>query len=458
VTESNVNEPTATPNQPQGAAPASPVMRALDLWGGTRSTRLQWVALLITGSFVLLEGRYNLDLLNTLIDPTASRETIDGLSNRGKLLAAIGLSWVCGRFLLERVRPALIGLALLVTLSFGVYQGLDHIYTSVIRDLPPAVKLKGFSLFSYRQDLLTGKLSDPDIPLPRDEPITGRLIMGSFPIVLLDDRFMLPARDIVERKANDKVRFVIKDAEAAWPDYNQQMGELQRGHQEFISGSRRAFQYKDMGGLDEFKTKSGGLRPDPSLTLNQFVDMLRQSDHPKGKALRDGEAKSIARRPDGTPVLAGEVPKFMNRHDYLAWFEQQVKAARDAALPTEKTVEQMAGIHDMNSAVFLPPMAMITSLTSALTNALTFVLLAAAIVARASGVASLQRVGRGLTRYGMPLTLSLFIVLLLAMPTHVFPQGPLHDLEDKMHRSVGVAGQVWSRLSNLQALLLRGEK
>lgn len=430
-------------------------MQVLDLWGLTRTRWLAWVALVVTGAFVFLEARYNLALLDTLINPSASREHIAALSDQGKLLASIGLAWVCGRMLLERVRPALLGLLILATLSWLVYRGLDHLYTSVIRDLPPAVKLKGFSLFSYRQDLLTGKLSDPDIPMPSDDPVSGRLVMGSFPIVLLDERFMLPARDIIERKANDRIRFVLKDAEAAFPDYERQMHELNRGYREFIDGSRQAFQYKAMGGIEQFRKKSGGLTPNPNLTRDQFVDMLRSSQHPKGKDLRDGEAKVVAKRPDGKPFVAGDVPKFMDRKRYMAWFEKELSAIRDAALPTEQTIEQMAGIDDMNSAVFLPPMAMISSLTSALTNALTFVLLAVALVLQMRAAAPAQRLGQWLLRLGTPLMLVGFAALLLLMPAYVLPVGPMRDLEVKMHRQVGWAGLAWSRLSNVQVLLIK---
>lgn len=429
--------------------------RALNLWDFVRSPGMQVLVLLVTAAFVVLEARYNLDLLGTIADPGATREAVQSVSDRGKVLTALGISWVLGRFLLEWVRPTILGLALLGGLGWGVYSGLDHVYATVIRDLPTDVKLKGFSLFNYRYDLLTGKLSDPDIVLPKDDPVIGRLMMGAFPIVVLDQRFMLPANDIVERKANDAVRFVLKDAEKSWPDYARNMQELQKGWREFKSGSEQAVAYKASGGLEEFRRKSGGLEANPSLTLEQFVDMLRDSRHPKGLALRDAEARQVGRRPDGTPVTAREVPKFMGRQQYFDWFAAQAKEARDKALPTEKTIETMSGIQEINSAVFLPPMAMLASLTSALTNALTFVLLAGSAIASRVGPPPVHRAGQVLQRYATPFMLALLLVTLLAMPRHVFPEGPLRGLETKMHARVGVAGMLWSRLSNIQVLLLR---
>jgi len=138
--------------------PGSTLYRVFDLWGLTRSRWIQYLALLITAAFVVLEGRYNFDLLNTLVDPQASRDTVQTLSDRGKFLSALGISWACGRVLLEKIRPAVIGVALFSALATGAYHGLDHVYTTVIRELPAEVKMKGYSLFSYRRDLLTGRL------------------------------------------------------------------------------------------------------------------------------------------------------------------------------------------------------------------------------------------------------------------------------------------------------------
>ena len=55
----------------------------------------------------------------------------------------------------------------------------------------------------------------------------------------------------------------------------------------------------------------------------------------------------------------------------------------------------------------------------------------------------------------MPGDWRLIVVIVLLMPSHVFKQGtPLYDLETVMHKEVGIAGQIWSRLSGIQAKLL----
>lgn len=424
-----------------------------NLWGIAEGRRFLAVSLAITAAFVFFEGRYNIDLLNTLSNPEATSDAVDSLSQRGKLLASLGITWVFGRILITRIKPAVVGLAVFLLCTVGVYFALDQLYTRVIAGLKPEVKVEGFNLFSYRHDLLTGKLSDPDIPSPKENPVEGKILMGSFPIVLLDDRFMLPAQEIVARKAGDKSNAVLQNASRQWPAYARQMGELDSGWREYIAGSRQAYQYKAFGGIGKFQKRSGGLSPNPDLSRAGFVDMLRNANHPRGEQLRRAEQREIGKRPDGSAVLARELPYFMDRPAYMNWFQSQAQQAKAAALPTTQTVESFKGIRDINSAVFLPPMAIITSLTSALTNAVTLVLMLTAIAM--AGVPKLATTALWLKRLTTPLMLLIVAAIVLAMPSHVFkPATPLYDLETVMHKEVGLAGQVWSRLSGIQAKLL----
>lgn len=428
---------------------------ALQLWGWIEGKRLQWIALTITLAFVWFEARYNIELLNTLSDPAATSDAVDRLSQRGKMLASLGITWAIGRSLITKIQPAAVGLGLFLVTTIAFYVGLDYTYTKVISGLKPEIKVEGFTLFNYRHDLLTGKLEDPDIPLPKNDPVLGKILMGAFPIVLLDERFMLPARDIVERKSDDKSKGVMTRAEQNWMHYNQQMRELDAGHREYISGSRQALQYRAYGGIQKFQKRSGGLNPDPNLSKAQFIEMLRSANHPRGEALRRSEAREIGKRANGGVVYARDVPYFMTKNRYLAWFESQATEAKAAALPTIETVEKFRGIVDINSAVFLPPMAIITSLTSALTNMITLVLMLASIGLTYGG-GRLEAVGHTLSSFSAPLMAVVFATALYLMPSHIFREGtPMHALESKMHRDVGIAGQIWSRLSNLQAQLLK---
>lgn len=429
---------------------------ALDLWGATRGRAFTVFALLLTAGFVWLEARYNIDLLNTLSDPNSTSDAAEELSQRGKLLASFGITWAVARALVTKLRPAVLGLALFLACATALYFGLDYGYARVIAGLKPEVKIEGFNLFSYRRDLLTGRLSDPDIPLPREHPVEGKILMGSFPIVLLDDRFMLPARDIVERKASDAAKRVLAKAAENWPSYFERMHELDAGYREFINGSRKAIQYRAFGGIDRFRSQSGGLEPNAHLTRSQFVEMLRSSEHPKGRALRKAEEREVGKRPDGSTVYARDIPYFMDRTGYLRWFESQAEQVKAAALPTAATVEQFRGIQDINSAVFLPPMAVITSLTSAVTNLIALGLMLLSIGLSALPQQEAAKLGRFLGRFAGPLTVVIFACVLAMMPSHVFTPGtPMHELESTMHARIGFAGVVWSKLSNVQAIVLR---
>lgn len=436
---------------PQPAAPAEGFRY---LWGLTRDSRFWAVSLAITALFVFFEARYNLDLLNTLSNPYATRDSVDALSHRGKLLGSLGISWVFARTLITRVRPPVIGLCAFLGCAALVYAGLDQTYTRVIANLDPEVKVEGFNLFSYRRDLLTDRLFDPDIPLPKEHPVEGRILMGSFPIVLLDDRFMLPAQDIVARKAADKGNQILAAAQQQWPAYLRQMVQINRFYQEFINGSRTALMYRAFGGIQKFQQRTGGLKPNPNLTRWQFLDVLRTSSLPQAEQLRQAEAREIGRRPDGTIVHAGDVPYFMDHRSYIAWFEAQANEAKAQALPTADTVESFKDIRDINAAVFLPPMAIITSLTSAVTNGVTLVIM---LIALALGLLRATRpIGIRLRKFSTPLMMAFVAIIVTAMPSHVFSKGtPLYDLETLMHTRVGFAGHLWSRLSGIQALLLK---
>lgn len=546
---------------PLPAPPAGHLARVADAWGLARSKAFVWFVLAVTALLVLLEAKYNIDLLSTISDPNASQAVVGDLSQRGKVLAAFGITWAVARVVLTAIRPFAVGLTVFAILAVGTYHVLDYVYTKAIADLQPEIKVKGFGLFSYRQDLLTGKLVDPDIPLPAKEPVTGKIFMGAFPIVLLDDRFMLPVQDTVEIKAEHKGREVLNKAEREWPRYDAQMRELQRGHEKFVADSRKATDAESMDrewqkyqakmndlranheryidgsrkaarygarGERSFREQSGGLSPNPNLSLNQFVAMLRSSSHPEGQRLRREEAREIGQRTNGKRVLAGEMPYFMARAEflrwladlanesfrarglkpdasitrerfvdmlrasttpegekireadgqilgtrpdgshvrmrdlpyfldragYLRWFSSQAEEAKRNSLPTVDNVEDFSNIRDINSAVFLPPMAIITSLTSAMTNALTFVIVLLGI--GLSALPATRTAGRALARFSAPIMIVLFCGLLYLMPTHVFSrESPLYELETQLHENVGWAGRVWSRLSNLEKLILK---
>lgn len=549
--------------QTLAARPAAPsnAARILDAWGLARSKAFTAVVLAITAILVLMEAKYNVDLLSTISDPSASREMVGDLSQRGKLLAAFGITWAVARGLLATIRPFALSLAVFLGLASGAYFGLDAIYTHAIASLKPEVKVKGFALFSYRRDLLTEKLIDPDLPSPKSEPVIGKIFMGAFPMVLLDERYMVPVQDVVEVRADYKGKEVLAKAEKEWPRYEAGMRELRQKHEAFVAesrkatdpaaaegewqkyavkmadirsnydryidGSRRAAAYGARGER-AFRERSGGLSPNPHLSLQGFVKMIRAARHPEGEKMRREESRQLGQRADGTPVhvrdmpyfmgraeflgwvgelrrdsfaakgfkpdpqisRAGfvdmlrasdskdgakiremdatvlgrrpdgsevklrELPYFLDRASYLQWFASQAEAVKSSVLPTAETVEKFKDIQDVNAAVFLPPMAIISSLTSAMTNALSLaIVLAGLALAR---VPATRAAGAALLKFSSVVMVVLFAGALYLMPSHVFrPDTPLYELETQLHDTVGFPGRLWSRLSNLQKLILR---
>jgi len=626
-----------------------------------------YVLLVVTSLLVFLEIKYNISLLDSISDPATTPEQAEDLSNRGKLLAAFGLTWALFRGLLfkgGRLLWGVVGLGLLTAVG---YWALDTVYSKAIDSLNPEVKVMGFNLLSYRRDLLAGELEDPDIPKLKDAPVTGKIFMGAFPIVLLDERFMLPAQDIVELKADEKHGEMLVLSEEKWRDYSENMNVLRRAHQdylvssrkakglgldsewanyrdemeklnagferyqdavrrvrgeadlnrewtsynnnmntirathrEFIDGSVKASRYGSRG-TDRFRQQSGGLYPDSRLPLQQFPSVIKRSSHPKaaqmrqaegriighdfdgrpiharempyfmsrtefdawsankareilatakfpvdhtltreqfldllrksdskngrelreyeqkeigqkpggrpvfagempyfmeheafvgwvgklardsmaaiampaddglslldfvnllrkstgkeGERLREAERKLVSKRPDGTALLVGDVPYFMNRVEYQDWVAAEAARMKAMAMPTIENVNSLKNIHQVNTAIFIPPMAIISSLTSALINAISlFLLILAWGLMRSAKTAS---AGLVIKKFSVFLMLVIFAALVAAMPTHVFDSGTaLYDLENKLHQEVGGASKLWSRLSNIQKYFL----
>lgn len=160
------------------------VVNILDLWGIFRSSSISLIVIAVTAILVGSEAKYNIDLLNTLSDETAGGASASDLADRGKLLASFGIAWAMGRSILTGIKPALLGIALFLVLVTATYIGLDQIYTKVISNLKPEIKVKGFNLFAYRHELLAGTMEDPEIPLPKNEPVIGKIFMGAFPMVI----------------------------------------------------------------------------------------------------------------------------------------------------------------------------------------------------------------------------------------------------------------------------------
>lgn len=53
----------------------------------------------------------------------------------------------------------------------------------------------------------------------------------------MDDRYMLPAQDILERKANDKSKEVLSVADEKWVEYDKGMKKILDAYEKFIMAS-----------------------------------------------------------------------------------------------------------------------------------------------------------------------------------------------------------------------------
>jgi hypothetical protein len=189
--------------------------------------------------------------------------------------------------------------------------------------------------------------------------------------------------------------------------------------------------------------------PDASLSRDEFMNLLRKARSKEGESLREAERHLLVALPDGTKLKVGDVPYFMDHENYRQWAKDEVNRLRAKLVPTEENVHEFATINQINAAVFVPPMAIVSSLSSALVNAISFLILLSAAVFTL--IPATRKVGTHVGKFAVPLTLAAFAALVLAMPSHVFrPDTEAWNLENQFHQQIGVAAQLWSRLSNVQ--------
>jgi hypothetical protein len=94
-------------------------------------------------------------------------------------------------------------------------------------------------------------------------------------------------------------------------------------------------------------------------------------------------------------------------------------------------------------------MAIVSSLISALVNAISFLILLSA--SALTFIPATRKAGESINKFAIPLMLAAFAALVFAMPPHVFrPDTEAWHLESKFHERIGFVAQLWSRLSNVQ--------
>lgn len=418
---------------------------------------VQGTLFLLTLIYVYFEARYNRDLLSLFSQTNPTQQAVNALSIEGKWLAAIGLTWAIGRSFLEKLkRPHFMALAFCIAAG-GVYVCISAVYDHVIQNLSRSTKVDGWHLAAYRQSLLNGSLVDPYIPLPSKSGPAGAIVMVSFPLVMYDELYMFPARDVLDRKASFYERYVMDMAQQRWPIYQRNMDRLNAMYREYLNGSARANAYGRMG-LARFKSQSGGMRPNARATKMEFLDELRKSSHRESAKLKSAEAEQVWIDNKGKPnekiIYGRDFPYFMNKVQYMAWFKPKADKLRLDIVPTPEIVERADGINDINSSVFIPPMAMITSLLSIVANvaALMAILLTTALLMMKGSFAS--RIRKQLWVLSPAATIVTMTLVFTFAPSSIFVKGtPMWKLEREMQKQVGWPGKLWSKAAGIELFL-----
>lgn len=427
-----------------------------------RTSILSVLAVLaITVVYLWFEVRYNRGLLELFSQAEINQKAIDDLSVEGKILASLGFVWAILRTAIARISNRLAQLAVFAMACGAVYAGLSAIYDHVIRNLSPETKVDGFHLAAYRQALIEGSVIDPDVPLPAKYGAVGSVFMVSIPLILFDDRYLVPARSILELRAKTFEDYYWKKVDVGWAKYERQMRLLRANYQQYLEGSRRVEATSAIfrsRAREQFYRESGGMTPNSRASMNDFLTQLSRSSAPAATQYKQAHQEIVFIEREGTPnaipIRGDDLPKFMSREQFRQFFANKIKAARIELLPTPDTVEKTARINDINSSVFIPPMAMATSLLSILANAST-----ALWIVITFPVLAIPRLSSGSLARFLHLLAPFFMLCVIVFSFviargFVFPERtPMRQLEQNMHLGMGTAGILWSRAAALQTWL-----
>lgn len=417
--------------------------------------------LFVTVVYLGFELRYNRGLLELFSQVEINQKAIDDLSIEGKVLASVGLVWALLRGVVARVRHLLAKMALFAAASGAVYAALSATYDHVIQNLAAETKVDGFHLAAYRRALLEGSVVDPDVPLPAKYGALGSVFMVSIPLILFDDRYLVPARSILELRAKVIEDYYWKKVDTGWAKYDRQMRLVRASYQQYVDGSRRVEATPALlrsRARNQFHRESGGMLPNSRASMSDFLSELSRSSSAAARQYREAQQEIVfierEGTPDATPVRGSDLPKLMNQEQFRQFFGERIAAARLELLPTPGTVERTARINDINSSVFVPPMAMATSLLTILANTFNALWIVITFPLQVIRPFASSLFARSLRLLAPLFTLCAIVLLLVFTRAFVFPERtPMRQLEQSMHSRMGTAGILWSRAAVFQSWL-----
>jgi hypothetical protein len=361
---------------------------------GRRFVFSEWapvlVLLAITGTYIWLEASWNVGLLQSMSDPSASPQDIDWMVTEGRWLAAFGTSWALLKSTFmkkaDHVGSGVAAAMLIAGATVVGFAGIGRLYETAVEALPPAQSLQMYKTAVHRTWAVAGELKDKDASL-RD-PVAVAL----WPLKVADAGQAKSIERVFADRAENAGKEAAEKARQEWPEVQAKLnagadpGEARKEFEELyitfkvMSAKTRSFFSSWQAQREQQMTEFTGFKPDPGATPEAFAQQLLRSRIQRhrdlGKLFLQTQGGSVdpVVYSKGSFVLKGS--DFRNVKTEEDFVRMVTKKATNGLVANAPTVENVKGRPDAGTviaAAMVPSMAMVMSCLGVLLNAGAFV-------------------------------------------------------------------------------------
>jgi len=435
--------PAAESSPPSGRGRGLRAARPIS-WSG------QALIIAVSIAYIVVEWRYNLRLMQIVIDPELPRDAMDRFSTMGRVVGAFGLAWGLLRPFVSAFRGTLIQVALFGCIWLCMFFGLTAAFKIVIDHVEPERKRAAMAVFQYRGDLLSGAIIDSGFPIPSHEVLVGPVMMVDMAMLTYDERVVAEASAAMERRAEERAAELRETAAQQWTGYQRLHRAIDRMHRRHRDGARDVHRARDQElAAEQFRARMGGMEPIPELSRAEFIrSQLPQSSLRDAKEIVRALDEVVMTTPGGEAMRVRDVPHSMDRRTYDRWVEDRVDEISFMLAPAADRINQHPHANAVVAAVYLPPIAMSLSLLAVIVN-----LAALVVQAMTSVIACIS------DRWWKPFSLivgtalpamTVVAVSLIAGPSAYADFPRAESARESMVQRLGMVGRLWARAGAVQ--------
>ena len=431
--------------------PGEPSPRRPRMIGLPFSWGAHLVIMVVTVTYLAIEWRYNIRLMQILGDANLPTDAMDSYALLGRVLAAFGLTWALLRPVAALTRGAATQLLVFGGMWVCVLFGLNMAHNALAEGVDtPEARRSAMATFQYRQDLLAGEHVEADLPAPSTEPAVGPVMMVGLPVMAWDDAWMQDAIGRMEQRARDEVDKLRAAAAEHWPLYQRVQRSIDELFAEYQHGSAlvqsRDFHFH---AVNSFRTQTGGMSPRVGTSRETFVShQIPRSSLPEAKQIEQSLQRVIMTDTLGRSFRLGDVPPSMNRREYDQWVDGAAEAIVLEINPPLNRISGLDHVDEIASTATLPPAAMTLSIVAMVLNA--GALLAQILTAGAALLASRWWKTFALVT-GLTMPIGVVVAATYCAGPSAYDGFPrVLEAEQRMVNDLGAAGQAWARAGAVQ--------